>query len=253
MAKHEYDIFDENKLIAKSILRISKKLNKTPTQREYKVHKEDGELSFDQICYRFGRWSEALKYVGLKPNDFQNPPRHNIIDEKDLIDEFIRVANIENKIPALQFFRANAKYSWTPYKTKWGSWRNAVNYIVDNYSKRLNFEPVIKEINKQEVKRKKLGIDCAMIYEPINEYETVVLFGLLAKELGYKIIKIQSDFPDGVIEKDGSQINVEFEFLTSNYIQHGHPLDFNGICICWRKDCDLKNIEILSIEEFIRK
>jgi len=94
--------------------------------------------------------------------------------------------------------------------------------------------------------------DCALVFEPSNEMETIILFGILADSLGYKILKVQTDFPDGLIEKDGVQIQVEFEFLSSNYLQHGHPLDFKGLCICWRNDCSLGKINILSLEEYVR-
>lgn len=251
--KHKYDIQDEQDSIRKSILRIAEELKKTPTQKEYKIHRNKNELSLEQITYRFGRWSDAVNFAGLEPNDFQNPPRNNIITEQELIDEFIRVANIEKKIPGQQFFRANSKFSWTPYKTKWGSWKEAVVYISLKYPERFNFDIVVNDTKVKKEKRKLLGHDCALIYEPTNEYETVVLFGIFAKELGYKILKIQTDFPDGILEKCGQEILVEFEYLSSNYIQHGHPLDFDGICICWRKDCELTGIDIISLEEYIRK
>jgi hypothetical protein len=252
MQKHPYDKQDETNLIISAIKRIANKIHRTPTQKDYKLLRSEDELSLDQVYYRFGKWSNAIVAAGLKPNDFQNPPRQEPFDSKDLIDDFIRVANIENKIPSQHFFRVNSKYSWTPYKTKWGSWKNAIDYILCNHYSRLNFEVPRETHVISEKKRKKLTIDCPLIYEPTNEYETIVLFTSFSKQLGYKILKVQSDFPDAILIKDGAEILVEFEFLSSNYLQHCHPLDFKGICICWRKDCELGNIKIISLEDLVR-
>lgn len=252
MTKHIIDQNDERILIVSAIQRISKKLLKTPTQLEYKIHRANNELSLEQITYRFGRYSAAVKEAGLTPNDFQKPPKQREIEKSELINEFIRIAQIEAKVPSKDFFRANSLYSWTPYKTKWGSWKNAVDYITTNYQKELGFVHIKLEDKIRLKKRKELKRNCALVFEPSNEMEAIVLFGILADSLGYKILKVQTDFPDGIIEKDGLQIPVEFEFLSSNYLQHGHPLDFDGLCICWRNDCSLGKIKIFSLEEYIR-
>jgi hypothetical protein len=75
----------------------------------------------------------------------------------------------------------------------------------------------------------------------------------LADELGFKIKAIQAAFPDGILERNGQEIEVEFEYLSSNFLQHGHPLDRGCMCICWRKDVDLAGVEVLSLEEYLRK
>ena len=87
MTKHKYDIQDENDSIKASILRIAGVLSKTPTQKEYKENVNKGELSLEQIIYRFGTWSDAIKYSGLKPNPFQQPPRAPEITRRELINK----------------------------------------------------------------------------------------------------------------------------------------------------------------------
>ncbi len=64
--------------------------------------------------------------------------------------------------------------------------------------------------------------------------------------------EIKSAFPDAILEKNGKEILVEFEFLSSNYIEHCHPDDKKYLCICWRKDIELKETSIFSLEEYIR-
>jgi hypothetical protein len=249
--KQKLSLEEEKELIRKEILKLHGLLGKTPTQKEYEQHSQS-EYTIGEILYRYGKWSNAIIDAGLRPNSFQTPPRTPEITQEELVNEFIRVANKFGKIPSTTSFRAEAKYSWTPYKTKWGSWRDAKNFIIENYTDRFNFEVIPTYKKKQKFKRKKLKFRCPLLYEPINEFETIVLFAYLAEELKYKIKQVQSEFPDGILEKDGKEILVEFEYLSSNYIQHCHPLDFEGICICWRKDEELGSIPIISLEEYVR-
>ena len=253
--KHKFDIDDEETNILTAINRISKLLNKTPTQKEYKQNRKENELSLEQILYRYGNYGSAVSAAGLNPNPTKTPPRQPEILKDQLIDEFIRVANKINRLPANNEFRVHSKYSWTPYKTKWGSFKNAIAFIVENYAERFNFKlPKNNFRKKVDKRRKELNYTCGLIYEPNNEYETVVLFTLLSKELEYKIKLVQSDFPDAIIlDKHNNEIIVEFEYMSSNYKQHGHPMDFKGMVICWRKDILLDSIEIFSLEEYIRK
>jgi HNH endonuclease len=253
MKKHKFDIEDERDAIWLAIQRVASCLGKTPTQKEYKSERNEDEPSLEQITYRLGTWSSAVHSAGLEPNPFQQPPRQLEITKQQLVDEFIRVANELDRIPSMQQFRANACYSWTPYKTNWGSWKQAVDSIKETHSHRLCFDAKPSRQKKSTRRRKYLGISCALLFEPQNEYETIALFCLLAEELGFKIKRIHSAFPDALLEQEGVDIPTEFEFLSSNYQQHCHPLDFDGIVICWRKDVDLDGIRTISLEEYVRK
>jgi hypothetical protein len=252
--KHKFDTLKEKQNILDAIKRIAVLLDKTPTQKEYKKFRTSNEMSLEQIFYRYSNWSSALLEAGLKPNPFQSPPRQPVITKDDLINEFILVSNKLSKIPGNHEFRVHSKYSWTPYKTNWGSFKNAVNFIIENYSNKFNFDILDshKKNKKNKDKYNLLRYKCNMVYEPSNEYETIALFILLSEKMGYKIKHIQADFPDGVIlNQFDEEFNVEFEYLSSNYIQHCHPYAFDGICICWRKDMELGSIKIISLEEYI--
>jgi len=253
MNKHPYDIQDEHEAIRIAIRRVADVLGKTPTQKEYKTERNSNEPSLEQITYRLGNWSNAVKQAGLEPNPFQVPPRQPEITKQQLAEEFIRVANKLNCVPSMNQFRANACYSWTPYKTNWGAWKQAVNSIIDEYHEKFNFDIKQSKSKKKIPGKKRLRFECPILYEPRNEYETIALFCFLAEELGFKIKSIQSDFPDALLVKDNEDIKVEFEFLSSNYIQHCHPLDFDGAVICWREDVELQGIETISLEEYIRR
>ena len=75
---------------------------------------------------------------------------------------------------------------------------------------------------------------------------------MLANEMGFRIKAIKASFPDALLEKSGDEIQVEFEYLSSNYLEHGHPIDYKCLCICWRRDTDIQGMDILSLEEYVR-
>jgi len=253
MKKHQFDILDEQDAIRLAIRRIASCLGKTPTQKEYKTERKENEPSLEQITYRLGTWSAAVQKAGLEPNPSQQPPRQPEITKQQLADEFIRIANELGRIPSMQQFSANACYSWTPYKTNWGSWKQAVDLIIEEHRKEFCFEVKTSKQIETTAHRKRLSISCPLLFEPKNEYETIALFCILAEELRFSIKSIRSDFPDALLEQDGTDIPVEFEYLSSNYQQHCHPSDFKGIVICWRRDVDLEGIKIISLEEYLRE
>ncbi len=58
--KHKYDKIEEKQNIISALKRISNLLGKTPTQKDYKQLRLPGELSIEQIYYRFSNYSNAL-------------------------------------------------------------------------------------------------------------------------------------------------------------------------------------------------
>lgn len=254
MAIHKFDKEDKKEKIRNEIRKLAKHLGKTPTMREFKRNKTD--ITLNRIIYFYGSWNEAIKDAGLKPTPEPNSPlfpRYRIL-KQELIDEFIKVANEVNGIPGKNTFAARAKFSYRPYKSNFGSWKNAIKYITDNFRDKLNFrieEKIRPKENKED--RKVLKFLCPLQYIPQNEFETIILFSFLASKLGYLIETVRAEFPDAVLIKDGQKINCEFEYLSSNYLQHGHPQDDSCICICWRKDVEIKGIEVFSLEEYLRE
>jgi hypothetical protein len=91
-------------------------------------------------------------------------------------------------------------------------------------------------------------------YEPVNEQGVVLLFGMLAKDLGYMIEAVQKGFPDceamrQVAPDRWQRVNIEFEFESRNFRDHGHPLAGCDVIVCWRHNwpnCP-DHIEVLEL------
>lgn len=96
-------------------------------------------------------------------------------------------------------------------------------------------------------------------HEPVNEQGVVLLFGLVAKELGYIVESVQSGFPDCEAKRQiGPQrwqrVHLEFEFESRNFRDHGHSLTGCDVIVCWRHnwpDCP-RHLEILELSSLIK-
>lgn len=99
-----------------------------------------------------------------------------------------------------------------------------------------------------------------MEHEPTNEQGTIVLFALIAEDLGYRIVDIGTEYPDAelkLVHKDGSSENFqcEFEFRSSGFKEHLAQKSECHLVVCWQhdwKECPVEVIELSSRIEVIR-
>ncbi|KKT14041.1 MAG: hypothetical protein UV92_C0008G0032 [Parcubacteria group bacterium GW2011_GWA1_43_27] len=97
-----------------------------------------------------------------------------------------------------------------------------------------------------------------IVYEPINEQGVVLLFAAIASESGFLIEGIRSKFPDAQLRRKTNhgtyvQCMAEFEFKSSNYQLHKHPLKGCNLIICWQHDWKDCPIEVLELKKFVEK
>lgn len=91
---------------------------------------------------------------------------------------------------------------------------------------------------------------------PRNEIETIVWFSERHSELDCEIIKMSSSsFPDATIRRgDGIEIFVEFEFMSSSFIEHEHNPYSCDLIICWKDDfpieTDFPILELSSMKQY---
>lgn len=98
-----------------------------------------------------------------------------------------------------------------------------------------------------------------MRHEPVNEQGMVLLFGMLAEELGYSVESVQTGFPDceakrRVAPGAWQRVQIEFEFESKNFLRHQHPSCGCDVIVCWRhnwKECP-KQIEVIELADVLR-
>ncbi len=96
-------------------------------------------------------------------------------------------------------------------------------------------------------------------HEPVNEQGVVLLFGMLAKQLGFLVEAVQKGFPDCEAKRQiglerWQRVNIEFEFESRNFRDHRHPLNGCDVIVCWRHNWDdcPKHIEVLELSSLIK-
>jgi hypothetical protein len=245
---HENDTAHRKLAAISSMRRLAVEINKTPTIIEYK---RSGLVpTYDMVIADFGSWRSFIDQCALPQNPYQKPPSNRHARE-ELIREFIRVANLLKRLPSLPDFRHHANISKMPYVRQWGSWESAKLAISqegkDRFDFNVNFKPYFSKSTAKN--RRRLDLHLPMIYCPENETETIILFSMVANFLGYQIVSGQIAYPDLTLLKDGNELKCEVEYLSSTYYAHGHPLDKESMCLCWRLDKEIPEIrEVLSLE-----
>lgn len=254
MALHRNDIATIREQTLAVVQELAASRDRAPTQNEYKRHVASTDApTISQALYQFGTWTEILTQAGIQPNE--NKPPDNGYSDHDVINEFINVANSLGRLPTQAEFTQNSKYSVRPYTSRWGKWSQVKHHFAQNHvsSFTFNVPDTISVKPVSATRRPELPDDIPLRFQPRNEMETIVLFALLAEELGYKIRMVRADFPDAELERNGKIIMAEFEYESGNYIQHGHPLDADCICICWRHTRDLGSVKVLALEDVLQE
>ncbi len=101
-----------------------------------------------------------------------------------------------------------------------------------------------------------------LVYSPINEQGVVFLFGRLLNDLNMYVEEVRTRYPDCVARRytgtGWKRVYVEFEFLSSNFIQHRHDPKECDIIVCWEDDLtqerkkSLEGIQIIELKSTIK-
>jgi len=99
----------------------------------------------------------------------------------------------------------------------------------------------------------------AFPYQPVNEMGVMVLFSMLAQQLGFVIESVQGGFPDceAKIEVEPGRwqhFRIEFEYESLQFKKHGHDPSQCDLIVCWRhnwKNCP-PNIQVLELSKIVK-
>jgi hypothetical protein len=101
-------------------------------------------------------------------------------------------------------------------------------------------------------------MDMALGLSPTNEMGVVFLFGTVAKDLGYMVVRVQAEFPDcevfRLIDPEHCQLVLaEFEFESRNFLAHGHKIDGCDLIICWKHNWEACPLEVIELSKVMGK
>lgn len=263
--------------IVSEVKRIAKEQNLAKMPRS--IFKRNTDISEWQIYKVFKSWNEAVIAAGLEPNISNKRKSDN-----ELFKELLRACKEVNGIPTTMEFERISKSSTSTYtKKRWGTWEDVLlkfkDWLKVNHPE-SEFIPKLPEKQKPKINTKIISDQKAdfvwtskkqIVYgqpldfrglrnEPVNEQGVVFLFGKISEELGFSIEAIRTEYPDcngkRLIDKNKNlwePVTVEFEYLSSNFVEHGHDPTKCDVIVCWIHDWADCSLEVIELKEVIKQ
>jgi hypothetical protein len=252
--------------------------------------KSDGPLSSRQFyrrsgvsdyrLYRLfpdGGWTEVRQLAGIG----RHPRDKDHLSNEQLLQEFHRVASELGTIPSWRRFFALTSVGQDALPKRFGGRRAALQRYREWLEKNHPTSPLLpiqaghklvkpaaapKGLRRTRQWTKGAGavlgapisfraLGCA----PTNEQGVVCLFGMVCAELGLIVEAFQSVYPDceakrciDIKHDRWQRVRIEFEYLSSNFLDHGHDPAGCDLIVCWKHDwpeCPLEVIELRSVLE----
>ncbi len=99
-----------------------------------------------------------------------------------------------------------------------------------------------------------------LAHEPLNEMGVILLFGLVARELGFIVESVRAAFPDCEAKMEvepgkWQRVRIEFEYESVAFKDHKHDPQKCDLIVCWRhnwKACPA-NLQVLELSKLLRQ
>ena len=209
--------------------RLVRELRQIPTRVQYR---QQGRFSAGSFEHHFGPWSSL-------PDKFREFAK----DKAEWID-------VLALLPIQQPAGRQMKPAFSAYEGQTKEESRSTHSCVTPKHSKLDDRPIYGN-----------HIDFrGLRHEPVNENGVIFLFGIVARELGYSIEAVQAGFPDCEAKRQiaagkWQRVQIEFEFESRNFRDHGHPVDRCDVIVCWRHnwpDCPSR-IDVVELSEVIKQ
>ena len=227
-----------------------------------------------------GGWRQFRQLAGI----CRHPDDKGSYSEEQLLEEFHRVASELGTIPSWSHFASVATITPSTLARRLGGRRGAVQrylqWLEKNHPKssllplraiQANHSIVTPPSAPKGLRRtpqwtKGAGAVFgapisfrALCCAPTNEQGVVCLFGMVCAELGLIVEAFQCVYPDCEAKRcidnkhdRWQRVRIEFEYLSSNFLDHGHDPAGCDMIACWEHDwpgCPLEVLELRSVLE----
>src|SRR5262249_11892572 len=97
-----------------------------------------------------------------------------------------------------------------------------------------------------------------LAHEPVNEMGVMILFGMVAQQIGFLVESVQMAFPDCQAKMEvepgrWQHVRIEFEYESRGFKFHGHDAQQCDVIVCWRhnwKNCPPK-LQVLELSKLV--
>jgi len=275
------------KEIVNSIVALGKRLGRAPSQAEFIPL---SGISFYYVSQYFRSWNDAVRTARLRPYTLNVSP-----EDRALMEDWGKTARkLRGPVTRRAYIR-EGKYNPATIEKRFGPWSRLPEAFRSFAKGKPQWADVLALLPPRKARgpalkagrHRRRPIDnspsavlpretcrtalkgrttygnptnfLGLRYEPVNEQGVVLLFGMLAKELGYIIEVVQKGFPDceamrQVGPERWQRVSIEFEFESRNFRDHGHPITGCDIIVCWRHNwphCP-PHLEVLELSAAIK-
>jgi hypothetical protein len=99
------------------------------------------------------------------------------------------------------------------------------------------------------------GVELPLLLAPTNEQGVILLFGAVARKLGFVVLRIQTEYPDCEALREvepgkWQRTPIEFEHESKNFLLHGHALEKCKVIVCWKHnwaECPVEVVELRKV------
>jgi len=252
-----------------AIRACTEKLGHVPSRVELLKH---AGLNRHDVNRYFGNYKTALKECGLEKRGCGMK-----VEMERIFQDWTRVVRLQKKLPTVFEFERESRYSVRPFRRIFGKWSDVpegmkryalehgltddwqdVMELVDGQDrgeadgqKEGSARPETKILTGRPMYGELLR-PFPLLCAPTNESGVMVLFGAMAEQLGFQILRIQAEYPDGealraVAEGRLQRVIFEFEFESRNFLRHNHDAAKCDLIVCWEDnwlECPLEVVEL---------
>jgi hypothetical protein len=258
-----------------AILACRKKLKHVPNLTE--LTRETKVTSYD-VFRNFRSYVRALKECKLEKIGSGMK-----VEMKSLFHDWARVARALKKIPMSYEYQRRGLYSVRPFSKRFGPWPNvpeAMKLYALEHGLADEWQDVMDLIDAQ-AKAQAGGPKAAafpfdaqiltgrpvygqllrpfpLICAPVNEFGVVFLFGALAEQLGFQVLRIQGEYPDAeafrvVAGNRLQRVKIEFEYESRNFLRHGHDARKCDLIVCWENNWPAAPLEVIELKKVLQQ
>lgn len=216
-----------------------------------------------QVIRQFGTFAALLEAAGCTPN------RANARLSDDELLVTVRDACVKQRgvLPYMQFARLGLR-SPNSYRRRWRNWPGVLKALREwcllndpgfAYLEDLPGPQGPGTMLEDGGRRYGAPLNYpGFLHEPVNEQGVILLFGALARPLGFAIEHVAGAFPDCEAKRRvgldvWQRVRIEFEYQSRNFKVHGHDPQQCDLIVCWEDNWKEAPMQVLELKSEIPK
>jgi len=228
----------------------------------------------------FKGWRDLFEAAGLQPHE-QNVR----VDDDRLLaalrDGFLARGRIAARTPA----RKIGAYGVAKYRKRWGPWNGVLAAFQEWIVRHDPAFPLLDQLALATGKtpdpaprpsparwrapqwRSTGGRQYGEVlnfrglqHAPVNEQGVVLLFGMMAAELGFIVEGVTTGYPDCEAKRRiatnperWQRARIEFEWQSRNFLSHGHDPAGCDVVVCWEHNWPACPVEVVELKREVRR